>query len=61
MHALSTAAINRKTVGELGTTEFRLEFERDGQRISPWHDIPLRNGEFFNYVNEVKICFYAHD
>ena len=21
--------------------------------MSPWHDIPLRNGEYFNFINEI--------
>jgi inorganic pyrophosphatase len=30
-----------------------LNFQRDGQTISPWHDIPLKDGEFYNAVIEI--------
>jgi len=45
-----------KTVGELGTTDYRLFFEKDGTRISPFHDIPLYADEakgIFNMVVEI--------
>jgi len=47
-----------KTVSEgaEGTLEYRLFFERDGTRISPWHDIPLyadKGKKIFNYVVEI--------
>jgi inorganic pyrophosphatase len=39
--------------GEEGTTSYRV-FYKDGDKIiSPWHDIPLKNGEFFNFINEI--------
>lgn len=29
-------------------------FFKEGERsISPWHDIPLHNGDNFNYINEI--------
>ena len=42
--------------GEMGTQSYRLHFDEDGKKISPWHDIPLRvkDGEnLFNYVCEI--------
>ena len=35
------------------TESFRINFEDSGKTISPWHDIPLKNGELFNFVNEI--------
>lgn len=41
------------TSGEEGTVNYRV-FYKDGDKIiSPWHDIPLKNGELFNYINEI--------
>lgn len=39
--------------GEVGTPDFRIKFMEKGKVISPWHDIPLRNGEYFNFINEI--------
>ena len=25
----------------------------DGAQISPWHDVPLTNGEYFNFISEI--------
>jgi len=49
------ANVTTVPVGEEGTLEFRLFFEKDGQRISPWHDIPLVADEqnVFNMVVEI--------
>jgi len=43
-------------VGQDGTLEYRLFFEKDGKRISPWHDIPLyadKDKHICNYVCEI--------
>lgn len=40
-------------MGEAGTANFRIKFAENGKTISPWHDIPLRNGDYFNFVNEI--------
>jgi len=42
--------------GEVETTTFRVFFEKEGKRISPWHDIPLVhdvNKKIFNYICEI--------
>mmetsp|Transcript_38896 Transcript_38896/g.153811 ORF Transcript_38896/g.153811 Transcript_38896/m.153811 type:complete len:196 (-) Transcript_38896:722-1309(-) len=49
---------NLKTVdeGEQGTLEYRLAFQKDTKKVSPWHDVPLyANDEktLVNYVNEI--------
>jgi len=47
-------ALTRLAVGEFLTTEYRLYFEREGSRISPWHDIPFRVSEdTFRFVVEI--------
>ena len=30
-----------------------MKYSENGKSISPWHDIPLRNGEYFNFINEI--------
>jgi inorganic pyrophosphatase len=32
---------------------YRLFFEENGKKISPWHDIPLKSGEYYNAVIEI--------
>jgi len=40
--------------GETGTESFRLNFKgEDGAAISPWHDIPLMDGDAYNMVVEI--------
>jgi inorganic pyrophosphatase len=39
--------------GEAGTESYRMFFEEGGKTISPWHDIPLKNGDNFNFINEI--------
>eukprot|EP00607_Mallomonas_marina_P006438 CAMPEP_0182427224 /NCGR_PEP_ID=MMETSP1167-20130531/16026_1 /TAXON_ID=2988 /ORGANISM="Mallomonas Sp, Strain CCMP3275" /LENGTH=235 /DNA_ID=CAMNT_0024609305 /DNA_START=176 /DNA_END=883 /DNA_ORIENTATION=+ len=46
-------AISSTASGEVGTTEFRVNFKRDDAAISPWHDISLKDGDLFNFVNEI--------
>lgn len=46
-------AVTSATAGEAGTESFRIFFSQDGKAISPWHDIPLKNGEYYNFVNEI--------
>ena len=55
----------KEPTGIVGQFEFQLNFKSNniasdssigsvsGSVISPWHDIPLRNGDYFNYVNEI--------
>jgi inorganic pyrophosphatase len=40
-------------VGELGSLDYRFSFLRNGKPISPWHDIPLKSGEYFNMITEI--------
>jgi len=50
--ALSSFA--RFTTGEFGTDSYRLFFNDDHKKISPWHDIPLHaDGLLFHYINEI--------
>lgn len=40
--------------GEEGTETFRLGFDKDGEAISPWHDIPLEGSDgMYNAVIEI--------
>lgn len=49
--------INIKTVNDnlFGTREFKIIYFREGEYISPWHDIRYNTDEkyIFNYVNEI--------
>jgi len=46
--------VSSSTSGEAGTTDFRINFkDANGKAISPWHDIPLKDGAFYNFVNEI--------
>jgi inorganic pyrophosphatase len=40
-------------IGTLGDRDFALYVHHQGERISTWHDIPLRHGEFFHFVCEI--------
>jgi inorganic pyrophosphatase len=41
-------------VGETATESFRLQFKgEDGAVVSPWHDIPLMDGDDYNMVVEI--------
>lgn len=50
---LSRAAVSTSTSGASQTPEFRINFADEGHPISPWHDIPLKNGHDFNAVIEI--------
>eukprot|EP00439_Symbiodinium_sp_Y106_P007689 s462_g1.t1 len=48
------ASIQTVTEGEVGSRRFRVWFECDGHRLSPWHDVPLRNSdESYNFICEI--------
>jgi len=47
------SATTTSVTGAAGTTEYRVFFNDNGKVISPWHDIPLKSGDFFNFVNEI--------
>lgn len=47
-------AVTSESTGAAGTTEYRVFFKGDGGKaISPWHDIPLKAGEYYNFINEI--------
>ena len=50
---IARAAVTSSTVGEVGTTEFRVVFKDGDKTISPWHDIPLKDGNLYNFINEI--------
>lgn len=50
---LARAAYTTTQTGETGTIDYRLVFSDGAKKISPWHDIPLKAGELFNFVNEI--------
>lgn len=39
--------------GEAGTESYRLFFKNGAASITPCHDIPLKNGENYNFINEI--------
>eukprot|EP00933_Yihiella_yeosuensis_P079197 TRINITY_DN914_c4_g2_i1.p1 TRINITY_DN914_c4_g2~~TRINITY_DN914_c4_g2_i1.p1 ORF type:complete len:261 (-),score=56.28 TRINITY_DN914_c4_g2_i1:282-1064(-) len=50
------STVSTKVVGEMGTPEYRLQFQdTSGKQISPWHDVPLKSscGQFFNTIIEI--------
>ena len=50
---IARAAVTSSTVGEVGTTDFRVVFKDGDKTISPWHDIPLKDGNLYNFINEI--------
>lgn len=54
LNSLNLTTISR---GELGTLEYKLNYEKNGKEISPWHDIPLKNENNYNFITEVFIYF----
>eukprot|EP01032_Pedospumella_encystans_P014885 gene14885-17076_t len=46
-------AVTSTAIGERGAKDYRISFTDNGKNISPWHDIPLRNGDHFNIVIEI--------
>ena len=46
-------AVTSSTFGAAGTQEYRVNFFDGDKPISPWHDVPLKNGEYFNFINEI--------
>lgn len=51
--AVSVGSVQREHVGQPGTTDYRVFFKAGGERISPWHDIPLRSSDLFHAVIEI--------
>jgi inorganic pyrophosphatase len=52
---LSLSSWTAKPSGQVGTAEFKVDFidTATGKIVSPWHDVPLRNGQYFNFINEI--------
>jgi hypothetical protein len=40
--------------GVLNTLEYRMHFNKNGSMVSPWHDIPLKDDEHYNFIVEVR-------
>eukprot|EP01031_Cornospumella_fuschlensis_P038177 gene38177-46387_t len=53
VRSLARAAISTSTSGAEATPDFRVHFSDSGKTISPWHDIPLKSGDLFHFVNEI--------
>lgn len=51
--SIARFATTNSATGEAGTMEYRLFFQEGAKTISPWHDIPLKSGEYYNFVNEI--------
>jgi len=48
------ANISAVTEGDPSSRRFRVFFEMDGDRLSPWHDIPLKNSDVsYNFICEI--------
>ena len=41
------------TEGATATPQYRVFFKDGEKTISPWHDIPLKSGEYFNFIAEI--------
>lgn len=46
-------AYTTSATGTAGTTDYRIYFKDGDKTISPWHDIPLKSGDLFNFINEI--------
>jgi len=52
--AAALFSVSTEQSGDTGTESFRLNFKgADGGAISPWHDIPLLEGDSYNMVVEI--------
>jgi inorganic pyrophosphatase len=52
--AAALFSVSTEQAGETGTFDFRLKFkDEEGSAISPWHDIPLMDGDNYNMVVEI--------
>ena len=48
------AAFQTSVVGQPDTLEYRVFFEKEGKKVSPFHDIPLSSAEgTFNMIVEI--------
>ncbi len=46
-------SVTTSPAGTEKTESYRVFFKDGSKTISPWHDIPLKNGEYFNFINEI--------
>ena len=49
----SALAVTSSPAGEPATESYRVKFSDGGKPVSPWHDIPLKVGEHFNFISEI--------
>ena len=48
------SAYQSSKVGDYPSLDFRCFYKKDGKRISPWHDVPLKNADgSFNFICEI--------
>ena len=45
LHSTATTSPTTVVEGKEETESFRLQFKEDGNPVSPWHDIPLKNDD----------------
>ena len=55
--SLSTiSGVSTSPSGNLGTLDYRLHYQAaNGEKLSPWHDVSLRNGLNVNFLTEVSL------
>ena len=41
--------------GVKDTLNYAVNIQKNGKIISPWHDLPLKNGAYYNFVCEVLL------
>jgi len=56
--ATDSSSYSTAVVGEEKTESFRLAFKEGNSKISPWHDIPLKNAD--GSYNMVRACFVVY-
>jgi len=48
------ASISTYAEGEPTSRRYRINFQQDGQQLSPWHDVPLKNPDgSYNFICEI--------
>ena len=53
LNATAPFTAQTEVIGEAGTESFRLFFKQNSGIISPWHDIPLKDGDNYNMIVEI--------
>jgi hypothetical protein len=41
--------------GVKDTLNYAVNIQKNGKNISPWHDLPLKSGAYYNFVCEVSM------